>query len=77
MAVLQHQYCLPKKSSQAFCASACIPVQLFTCIWTYQDAGVEFVEALHRAVAEAVAQVLLHKIRMVQNVVRHERFLRT
>lgn len=42
---------------------------------TYQDAGVELVEALHGAVAEAVTQVLLHKIGMVEDVISHERLL--
>lgn len=42
---------------------------------THQYGGVELVEALHRAITEAVAQVLLHKVRVVQDVVRHQRLL--
>jgi len=41
----------------------------------YRDAGVELVEALHRAVTEAVTQVLLHEVGMVQDVVGHQRLL--
>lgn len=42
---------------------------------THHDAGVEFVETLHRAVAEAVAQVLLDKVGVVQDVVGNQRLL--
>lgn len=42
---------------------------------TYHYAGVELVEALHGAVAETVAQVLLDKIGMVEDVVSHQRLL--
>ena len=42
---------------------------------THHDAGVELVEALHGAIAEAVAQVLLDKVWMVQDVIGHQRLL--
>lgn len=42
---------------------------------THHYAGVELVEALHGAIAEAVAQVFLDKVGMVQDVVRHQRLL--
>lgn len=39
---------------------------------THHYAGVELVEPLHGAIAEAVTQVLLHKVRMVQDVIGHQ-----
>jgi len=42
---------------------------------TYQYAGVELVEALHGAVTEAVTQVLLDKVGMVEDVISHQRLL--
>lgn len=42
---------------------------------THHYAGVELVEALHGAIAEAVTQVFLDKVGMVQDVVRHQRLL--
>lgn len=44
-------------------------------ILTHHDAGVELVEALHGAIAEAVAQVFLHKVGVVQDVVGHQGLL--
>lgn len=38
-------------------------------------AGVELVEALHGAIAEAVTQVLLDEVGVVQDVVGHQRLL--
>lgn len=42
---------------------------------THHYAGVELVEALHGAIAEAVTQVFLDKVGMVQDVIRHQRLL--
>ena len=42
---------------------------------THHDAGVELVEALHRAVTEAVAQVLLHKVGVIQDIIGNQRLL--
>lgn len=44
---------------------------------TYHYAGVELVEALHGAIAEAVTQVFLNKVGMVQDVVSHKWFLQS
>lgn len=41
----------------------------------HHDAGVELVEALHRAIAEAVTQVFLDEVGVVQDVVGHQRLL--
>lgn len=38
-------------------------------------AGVELIEALHGAIAEAVAQVFLDEVGVVQDVVGHQRLL--
>lgn len=46
-------------------SSSCISV-------THHYAGVELVEALHCAVAEAVAKVFLDKVGMVQDVISHQ-----
>lgn len=43
---------------------------------SHHDAGVKLVETLHGAIAEAVAQVFLHKVGMVQDVIGHQRLLR-
>lgn len=42
---------------------------------THHDAGVELVEALHGAIAEAVAQVFLDKVWVVEDVVGHQGLL--
>ncbi len=42
---------------------------------THHYAGVELVEALHGAIAEAVTQVFLDKVGVVQDVVSHQRLL--
>lgn len=39
---------------------------------THHYAGVELVEALHGAIAEAVTQVFLDKVGMVQDVISHQ-----
>lgn len=44
---------------------------------SHHDAGVELVETLHGAIAEAVAQVFLDKVGVVQNVIGHQRLLST
>lgn len=44
---------------------------------SHHDAGVELVETLHGAIAEAVAQVFLDKVGVVQDVVGHQRLLAT
>lgn len=46
-------------------------------LFSNHDAGVELVEALHSAVAEAVAQVFLHKVGVVQDIVGHKWLLIT
>lgn len=43
--------------------------------WAYHQAGIEFVRSLHCPVTEAVAQVLLHKVWVVQDIVCHQRLL--
>lgn len=59
--------------------SACLPhrsdIQSSHIFLTHHYAGVELVEALHGAIAEAVTQVFLDKVGMVQDVVRHQRLL--
>lgn len=42
---------------------------------TYNDTAVELVEALDCTITEAVAEVLLDKVGVVQDVVGHQRFL--
>ncbi len=42
---------------------------------SHHYACVELVEALHGAITEAVAQVFLDKVGMVQDVISHQRFL--
>lgn len=42
---------------------------------SHHDAGVKLVEALHGAITEAVTQVFLHKVGMVQDVIGHQRLL--
>lgn len=42
----------------------------------HHQAGVEFVEALHGPVAEAVAEVFLHKVGVVQDVICYQGLLR-
>lgn len=42
---------------------------------THHYAGVELVEALHGAIAEAVTQVFLDEVGMVQDVISHQRLL--
>lgn len=44
-------------------------------VLTHHDAGVELVEALHGAIAEAVAQVFLDKVGVVEDVVGHQGLL--
>lgn len=46
-------------------------------ICSHRDAGVELVETLHGAIAEAVAQVFLDKVGVVQNVIGDQRLLST
>lgn len=42
---------------------------------SHHYAGVKLVETLHGAIAEAVTQVFLHKVGMVQDVIGHQRLL--
>lgn len=42
---------------------------------SHHYAGVKLVETLHGAIAEAVAQVFLYKVGMVQDVIGHQRLL--
>lgn len=44
---------------------------------SHHYAGVKLVETLHGAIAEAVAQVFLYKVGMVQDVIGHQRLLST
>lgn len=44
-------------------------------ILTHQYAGVELVEALHGAITEAVAQVFLDKVGVVEDVIGHQGLL--
>lgn len=53
----------------------CVTIHTVDLALTHHYAGVELVEALHGAVAETVAQVLLDKIGMVEDVVCHQRLL--
>lgn len=69
--------------------SACFPVQLSGSVLlrrhphiqlphvslTHHYARVELVEALHGAITEAVAQVFLDKVGVVQDVISHQRLL--
>lgn len=69
--------------------SVCNRVQLSECVClcshsyiqsphtflTHHYAGVELVEALHGAITEAVTQVFLDKVGMVQDVISHQRLL--
>lgn len=57
---------------------ACAVVHIFQSphtLLTHHYAGVELVEALHGAIAEAVTQVFLDKVGMVEDVIRHQRLL--
>ena len=51
------------------CVCVCV------CVCAYHNAGVELVEALHGAVAEAVTQVFLDEVGMVEDVISHQRLL--
>lgn len=44
-------------------------------IWAYHQAGIELVRSLHCPVTEAVAQVLLHKVWVVQDIVCYQGLL--
>lgn len=50
-------------------------IQLFHVFLIYHYAGVELVEALHGTVTEAVTQIFLDKVGMVQDVIGHQRLL--
>lgn len=44
-------------------------------VCTHHNASVELVEALHGAITETVTQLLLHKVRVVEDIVCHQRLL--
>ena len=46
------------------------------CFLTYHYAGVKLIEALHCAVAEAVAEVFLDEVGVVQDVICHQWLLK-
>lgn len=41
----------------------------------YHQAGIEFIRSLHGPVTEAVAQVLLHKVWVVQDIICYQGLL--
>ena len=51
------------------CVCVCV------CVCVYHDAGVKLVEALHSAVTEAVTQVFLDEVGVVEDVISHQRLL--
>lgn len=55
------------------CSHPCM--QLSAVILTHHYACVELVEALHGAITEAVTQVFLDKVGMVQDVISYQRLL--
>lgn len=46
-------------------------------IYAHHNAGVELVKSLHSTVTETVAQILLHEIGVVEDVIGNKRLLQS